>query len=486
MTRGLCTFSILTAISMIGLTGIAVMLIKSNNKIADQKHFNLLKSKLESEINQRVSVYKYGLMGTRSAFLASQNVEREEFRRLIEARQLEEEFPAVTGIGYIEHVPLNQLDTFLEQTRADGMPDYKISRLKETMDEPDYMLIKYIEPVLSNRQAMGLDIGSESIRREAATLAMQTGHATLTDRITLVQASREGAGFLLLLPLYNTARTPRNLQHRVQSIKGWVYMTILAERVFSGVTKNIDSELDFAVYDNKSMKPENLLFDQDYLSETSHKISAQNSRYHAVVDIPFGGKKLTASIRTTAHFKAATNTSAWLTGWGGCVVTILLTMLIQSQATAVSRANQIATNMTTDLRTNVIHLYEAMQSAEEARNSAEHANATKSDFLATMSHEIRTPLNGILGMTSVLSQSQLTTEQRANVRTVIHSSEALLAIINDILDISKIEAGKLELEKIDFAPQSVAKEIMELLQFMAKDKGLQLNLEIEDNVPSWV
>jgi signal transduction histidine kinase/ActR/RegA family two-component response regulator len=117
--------------------------------------------------------------------------------------------------------------------------------------------------------------------------------------------------------------------------------------------------------------------------------------------------------------------------------------------------------------------------AREGEQAAEAANAAKSAFLATMSHEIRTPLNGVLGMAQAMAADQLSAVQRDRLSVVQQSGEALLAILNDILDLSKIEAGKLELEEIPFDLGEVARGAHSAFTALANKKGLSFALDID-------
>jgi signal transduction histidine kinase/CheY-like chemotaxis protein/HPt (histidine-containing phosphotransfer) domain-containing protein len=149
---------------------------------------------------------------------------------------------------------------------------------------------------------------------------------------------------------------------------------------------------------------------------------------------------------------------------------------IEQQALALRDANE--------------HLEERVeqrtQELEASREDALSAARAKASFLATMSHEIRTPLNGVVGMTSLLADTPLSTEQRDYVHTMRISSDQLLGVINDILDFSKIESGKLSLESEPLNLQATVEEACDMAATRAREKKIKLLIDIGEDVPAWV
>ena len=196
-------------------------------------------STMTQQVVNHFQLYQYGIRGTRGAIISSEeNINRATFRRYSVTRDVENEFPGSRGFGFIRRVPQASVDDFLRDARADGWPDFSIRQLSPY--DGDRYVIQYIEPVEHNVEAVGLDIASEPTRKKAADIAMQTGLATLTGPITLVQATGNPLqSFLLLLPIYNDDG----------STLGWAYTPLLMDEVMSRVGINHE-EVHLSLFDN--------------------------------------------------------------------------------------------------------------------------------------------------------------------------------------------------------------------------------------------
>lgn len=134
----------------------------------------------------------------------------------------------------------------------------------------------------------------------------------------------------------------------------------------------------------------------------------------------------------------------------------------------------------------ITSLRERERELKKARKAAEAANEAKSAFLANISHEIRTPLNGILGMTQLLASGNLNAEQRDQIETILDSGKTLMAILNDVLDLSKIEAGRFDISPIDNDLDHLLRRLYKLWAPRAAEKGLALTLEMDADITSFL
>jgi signal transduction histidine kinase/DNA-binding response OmpR family regulator len=141
---------------------------------------------------------------------------------------------------------------------------------------------------------------------------------------------------------------------------------------------------------------------------------------------------------------------------------------------------------TEELEKEVAERKQAETQMRRSKDTAEEASRAKSEFLANMSHEVRTPLNGVMGMTDLVLDTELTLEQRTYLETVKFSADSLLTVINDILDFSKIEAGKIDLENLDFNLRESLETTLKALALRADEKGLELLCEVAPEVPELV
>ena len=173
--------------------------------------FQLRVRQVTNEVQARIHDYQLALVAARSFLAAHPQAGRSAWRTYVEGLDLPVSFPGIDGLGFIAHVRAEELPAFLALTRAEGIADFQ---LRPEGQRADYFPIKWIEPLERNQAAVGFDIGSEAQRRAAAEQARDSGQATLTARIVLVQYPAARSAVLFLLPVYRPGAPLGSVEER--------------------------------------------------------------------------------------------------------------------------------------------------------------------------------------------------------------------------------------------------------------------------------
>jgi PAS domain S-box-containing protein len=234
--------------------------LRNTQESEARTRFAELSERAKDRLLQRLQVYEYGVRGARGAIVAAHfdSLTREDFARYSAVRDLKREFPGAHGFGLIRVVPRSQEANFLRAARKDGDPEFRIKELAP--HDGDRLVIQYIEPINSNRQALGLDVASEELRRQAAWQAIRENQMTLTRPITLVQAGQKPKrSFLLYAPIYRDAANDPLPQERTRSAIGLAYAPLVMDEVLAGY-ELFNNELSLELYDEEAPEGDSKFF----------------------------------------------------------------------------------------------------------------------------------------------------------------------------------------------------------------------------------
>lgn len=328
---------------------------------------------------------------------------------------------------------------------------------------PNFLLTMVHPQNERTKRVIGLNLLEDPVRRKIVEQARATGEMVFAGPIELIVG---GSGFIGRFPIFDDSESEK-------AVTGMMSVVISADSVYekAGLT-GTENGLVLALRGQDGSGASGPVFFGD---------EEQFEKQSILLDIalPRGTWQLAAAPRE---------------GWSQPLGEVLRQRTIMLLAALVFVSSVFATCHIAEQRTHVIDTLKARErelkqhraDLQKAKTSAEAANRAKSEFLANMSHEIRTPMNGIMGMSEILEDMPLSDEAHQNVKLIRQSASGLLQVINDVLDISSLEAGRLQILEEDFDLRECVQTAVGLLRPVAEGKGLKLTIEFAADLPGRV
>jgi signal transduction histidine kinase/ActR/RegA family two-component response regulator len=452
------TAAILTSVfSFILITSIFLLVSNINYKEKQQNFINTTQPFIEQfKITQ--TKIQHHIKSLDGLFQASLLVSRDEFKQFTQKiRNLNTKINALAWLPYVTHA---QRAVFESSLAEQNITDPQIKQLTNSgisvaSEQLSYIPIYYIEPMDHNTGAIGLDVSTHPIVSESAIKATQTRSYALTPLLSLISNPDKVTGMIVYYPIF----VKNNLG--VEEFKGLVEATFEINVLLSEIYEQLGKgrfayELSYG--------------DNNRFRQINYNV---NSIFTYTLDTQMFDKKASLSFASTLELESKlvtwTHLSIMLVG---SIIGIVFVMFVFFIVTFNS-------NLTRKINESTAELI-------KKNDELEAANQAKNLFLANISHEYRTPLNAIIGFTEIATRETTDLIAKSYLFKIDNASNILLNIVNDVLDLSKMQAGELNLEDIPFQPSVVTTSVVEMLNANAKDKSISLVCEFERSFDRWV
>jgi signal transduction histidine kinase/ActR/RegA family two-component response regulator len=429
----------------------------------------------------KLEVIERELQGFLSLYNASEFVSPEEFETY--AIPILKNNTYIQSFSWLPRISHSQREFYEEKMTTVGFPDYHVTEessegvLTEAKEREEYFPVHYVEPLKRNDPRFGFDLASIPAIKEIIGDSRDTAKIMATEKFTHLQENQNHAGIYVIAPYYETKGIPVSLEIRREKLNGFLAGFYRVGEMMNQMVQPYQAQgINLVVYDGDTTDDKNKLYGEPLT----------NPRREFKNLIHFANRNWFLLWQGSDEFhNGPRKTSAWWVAGSIQIFAVFLAIIFELMA---NRTRQVTdqvrirteelTGANENLRLEIDAREKAQKDLRTAKEEAESANKAKSTFLANMSHEIRTPMNAILGYSQILKHSKnIDSSEKSKIDTILNSGDHLLHIINDILDISKIEAGKMELNSVDFDLIELIDEISAMTEPRCLDKKIEWHVE---------
>ncbi|WP_170252768.1 CHASE domain-containing protein [Colwellia echini] len=451
--------AIVTSLSVYVIISVIFVLASNNKYVEKEQQFINLTIPFVEQLQVIQSSINHHLISLNALLQSSDHISREEFKLFTQT--IYQMDISLRALGWLPLVENQDREAFELALLADGISANHIKNLSDrgfqlAPIQDSYLPIAFIEPFESNKSAVGLDVSTHPFVKDSVEKAISLNQTVMTPLLSLVQQQNKYTGVVVYHPVYS-----QKTDNKPVSLKGLVEAVFELDFLLAGVYEQVGA----SNFTYQLSYGENNVF--SHTDHDSHRLFTLSN------EIDLFDKKGLLTFSSTEQFEQG------LIDWSNlafifasCLIGIICVMFVFFIVTF----NYSLTRKVKESTAQLIQANDKLVVANEAKNL----------FLANISHEYRTPLNAIIGFTEI-AQRETHDEIALNYLTKIsHSSNLLLSIVNDVLDISKMQTGKLDLENSSFNPAMETASVIEMLNEKAIEKSILITTKLSHNFELWV